>query len=360
MLLTRLRGQIQPLAQRFSAAAAPASLRGQVPLLARRFSAAAPEASGSPITIYHKVAAGFVTIGGMQYFLGHKDDYYDFRFITHKNPADLQEFYGTEEFMEIFCVLPFMVTMMMRFGEFDDEGTVHSYGFPGKMEVSMVFDEEEVDTTGDGEPDTVAYFNKRERFLDISAFIPGLVYWDMVQNFGYHRRSDGSCEVYHHGEYFRGFFPMRYFFWLHARYVIWATEKHVNSELFGAESDEGQEEEEAQRAIIPLFVFKRFVKDMTKEVQQAQLLASKKGDTEAEKKHDLTLQKLKEIAENDDHSTAVKMSGTGNKQKLQLEIDDKETAAAILEALRQTNVSGGSLRAKEALNALLTAPEVHA
>lgn len=358
MLLNRLRSQALPLAQRFSAAAPPASWRRQALPLVRRFSAeAAPESS--PITIYHKVAAGFVTIGGLQYFLGHKDDYYDFRFMTKKDPADLMEFYGTEEFMEIFCVLPFMVTMMMRFGEFDDEGTVHSYGFPGKMEVSMVFDEEEVDTTGDGEPDTVAYFNKRERFFDISALFPGLVYWDMVQNFGYHRRSDGSCEVYHHGEYFRGFFPMRFFFWVHARYVIWATEKHVNSELFGAESDEGQEAEEEQRAIIPLFVFKRFVHDMTEEVKKAQVHASKKGDTDAEKKHDETLKKLKEIADNDDHSTAVKMSGTGKKQKLQLEIEDKETAAAILEALRSTNVSAGSLRAKEALNTLLTHPEVH-
>merc|ERR1711860_399515 len=160
-------------------------------------------------------------------------------------------------------------------------------------EVSMIFDEEEIDTTGDGEPDTVAFFNKRERFLDHSAIIPSFVWWDMVQNFGYHRRSDGTCEVYHHGEYFRGPFPLHIFWLLHAKYVGWATEKFVNSGKFGAEDEEDQEEEEAQRRIVPLFVMKKFFNDLADEVRASQLLAETKGDGLADKNHEEIIEKLK-------------------------------------------------------------------
>jgi len=180
----------------------------------------------------------------------------------------------------------------------------------------------------------------------------------MVQNFGYHRRADGSCEVYHHGEYFRGFFPMRFFFYFHAWYVAWATEKHVNSELFGSESEEAQEEEEEQRRIIPLFVFKEFLKDMERDVSQA--MNHLQGNVEEVTKHEDLIKKLQELIEQDDHDTAVKMSGQGKGQKLQLVIEDKATAAAVKEALSKTNISQGNLKTKEALNTLLTHPEVHA
>ena len=62
---------------------------------------------------------------------GSAPDFYDYRFITDKDPDDLAGFYGSEAFMDIFCVVPFMGTLMMRGGTFDDEGTVHTTGFPG-------------------------------------------------------------------------------------------------------------------------------------------------------------------------------------------------------------------------------------
>ena len=52
-------------------------------------------------------------------------------------------FYGGENFMELFCIFPFVGELMMRGGEFDDEGTVHTMGIPGELQVSMVFSEEE-------------------------------------------------------------------------------------------------------------------------------------------------------------------------------------------------------------------------
>jgi hypothetical protein len=143
-----------------------------------------------------------------------------------------------------FCIFPFVVEFMMKNGEFAADAmpgydqTVNTFGFggPGGMEVSMAFDEGEIDTTGDGQADTVAYFNKRERFKDWAPFMPkymNVVFWDLTQNFGYHRKADGTCEVYHHGETFYGPFPIRLIFTCHAYYVAWATERYIQRPDFG-------------------------------------------------------------------------------------------------------------------------------
>ena len=125
----------------------------------------------------------------------------------------------TERF-QIFCVFPFVEHLMMRGSFFDDEGTVHTWGLPGTLLVSMEFDDREEEITGaDGNTETVvAHFNKRERFRNV---LFGYTLWDMVLNFGYDRRADGTCEVYHNGETFSGPFPIRLLFWLHGKYVIW-------------------------------------------------------------------------------------------------------------------------------------------
>ena len=57
----------------------------------------------------------------------------------------------------------------MRGSFFDDEGTVHTWGLPGTLLVSMEFDDREEEIAGaDGETETVvAHFNKRERFQNV-------------------------------------------------------------------------------------------------------------------------------------------------------------------------------------------------
>ena len=94
---------------------------------------------------------------GQTYF-GSTNNFYDHRFLTTANPDDLADFYGNEDFMEIFCVFPFMVDFMMRSGYFDDDGHVHTFGLPpfiSKMVVSMQFDERE-------ENDSIICFNKKD------------------------------------------------------------------------------------------------------------------------------------------------------------------------------------------------------
>lgn len=96
---------------------------------------------------------------------------------------------------------------MMRGAEFDEDGTIHARGLLGKsdLEVSIDFDEQQIDTTNDGEPDTVTWFNKRERFVDTSKVL-GFKLWEMTVNFGFHQLNDGTdtCEVYHNIEHFSG------------------------------------------------------------------------------------------------------------------------------------------------------------
>ena len=111
-----------------------------------------------------KVGTFGLTMGTAQLYLGSAQDFFDEKFVTYKNSEDLADLYGSEDLMEIFCVLPFMVNFMMRGAEFDEEGTMHAWGLlgPGELEISINFEEEEIDTTGDGQPDTLAWFNKKE------------------------------------------------------------------------------------------------------------------------------------------------------------------------------------------------------
>jgi len=162
---------------------------------------------------------------------------------------------------------------MMRGGYFDEDGVVHTTGLPGEMLVSMVFSdsEEEDDETDEDEPEgsvgrndmvgsngrppilpsntTGRWFNKRERFHDV--FL-GYTMWDMVTNFGFETLPDGRTMVYHHGEYFRGNIPpvsllVRLVFGVHARWVAWATEHHINHYAFQNDTDFDEQLEHESR-----------------------------------------------------------------------------------------------------------------
>ena len=139
--------------------------------------------------------------------------------------------------MELFCVLPFVGTLMMRGGEFDDEGTVHTTGFPGEMLVSMVFSDDENDN---GQTE---WFNKRERFKDV---FMGFKAWDMVSNFGFRTLPSGKLEVYHTGEYFESNIPIFggivfYVFKAHSVWLAWATAYHLKYHAFRSDTDEEEE-----------------------------------------------------------------------------------------------------------------------
>jgi hypothetical protein len=170
-----------------------------------------------------------------------------------------------------------MGTLMMRGGYFDEDGTVHTTGLPGEMLVSMVFsdsneatddDDDDVDDNDravktDGPADltrTGQWFNKRERFKDV--FL-GRTMWDMVTNFGFETLPDGRVLVYHHGEYFKGNIPpisllVRLVFGIHARWVAWATEHHLNHYAFKNNTEYDEKMEHDSRVDMPLFLLKNY------------------------------------------------------------------------------------------------------
>ena len=160
---------------------------------------------------------------------------------------------------------------MMRGGYFDEDGTVHTTGIPGEMLVSMVFsssEEDELDENVDspkGPPlasptRNGPWFNKRERFKDVFF---GYTMWDMVTNFGFETLSDGRLMVYHHGEYFKGNVPplsllVRLVFGIHARWVAWATDHHLNHYAFHNDTDFDEKMEHDSRVDMPLFLLRNY------------------------------------------------------------------------------------------------------
>jgi len=187
--------------------------------------------------------------------------FYDYRFIAKKDPDDIAGFYGGEELMELFCVLPIMTNIMLRGAVFDDVGNVTAVGAPGTMHIQMVFSDEY-----DDDAEQTAWFNKRERFQNT---LFGFTLWDMMINYGFTRLPDGRTEVYHQGESFKGYAPplsllMKLVFRIHARYVVWAAEHHINHYAFTSESEEQEIREEESRKFALMRLLKEYFVDDVK------------------------------------------------------------------------------------------------
>lgn len=295
-----------------------------------------------------------LALGAAQYYFGTAEDFFDESFVTRKKSEDLADFYGTEDFMEVFCVFPFMVNFMMRGAQFDDEGNIHAWGLlgPGELEITINFDEKEVDTNGDGEPDTLVWFNKKEHFHDRAPdFLGGFTLWEMTQNFGYHRKDDGTSVVYHHGDKFQGFFPVRFIFQLHAKYVIWATQKYINSDDFGTEDHEDQLEE--QRQNIPLHVFKSFLVGLTRDAER--IKRDPRTDETKKSQLEVTIQRLNTLSKSLDEDAVGEENGSNkiiprlrtlkshrsNVAHVHLMMDDAEAKDTIRTAVEQIGSSSG-------------------
>jgi hypothetical protein len=199
--------------------------------------------------------AGLTTLGGlgcghlvMQSYFGTATDFFEYSFETKQPPEKIVDFYSTEEFLQILGVFGFATNFVLAgvvwATDTDQKNTVWN-----AIEISFDITEREVVDPVTGK-NVVGFFNKRERFKN---FVPwtNILMWDQIQNYGFRRKKDGTIQVIHQGESFYGPWPVRLLVQLHARYVIWATEKHLNSELFGSEDLEAVEH---QRENIPVFV----------------------------------------------------------------------------------------------------------
>lgn len=165
-----------------------------------------------------------------------------------------------------------------------------------------------------------------------------------MQNYGFQRMPDGSLEVSHHGESFDGPIIVKWIVSLHAQYVIWATEKHINSPLFGTENLEAQEE---QRSNIPLHVAQLWLKDLQE--QQGAATQKRKLHSQPTMQQEQTQKALKRLARADTVIEVRRLPGGS----LKFQAEDPETQATIKAALKDIKTANGSDAAGDALNKLL-------
>jgi len=303
--------------------------------------------------VFNKVSAGFVAgaIAGMPMMSG--EDFFEHRFVTNKQPDDIVDFYSTEDFLQILGIFKIAIHFVLAGVEWDldKENTMKVHN---AMEISFELQEREEETE-DGET-VVAWFQKKERFKNFIPFTPFLM-WDQTQCYGYNRREDGTCEVFHRGENFYGPLPVRLLVQLHARYVIWATEKHINSPAFGSGDLEVQEH---QRSNVPMHVFQDFLKRL----QLAQQVAIESGklvagsDTE---KAERALAKIKQLRRTHTEACVEALRKSTIKRHVTMfEVPgDPHAQAAIDTALGSlSKTKEGKAAAAEALEGLMNHPDV--
>merc|ERR1711988_1289226 len=169
----------------------------------------------------------------------------------------------------------------------------------------------------------------------------------MGQNFGFNKRSDGTCEVYHHGEYFYGPWPVRLIFELHGRYLIWASEKHVNSPAFSSKSEAALEEKEAMRKNIPAHVFNEFISQLEADIKSTlggSSISAEKREQVEKVLVDIQKAKLKKHTTSIDVKHLKQHNSQNDTQMLQLIIDNKEVRDSVkagMDVLAKNEKSGG-------------------
>ena len=271
-------------------------------------------------------------------------DFFHHTFKTTKDPDAISDFYSTEDFLQILGIFPMAIHFVLAGVDWDTkrENTMDVWNC---MQIS--FDITEKEETIDGET-VVSFFNKRERFINYIPFTRILL-WDQVQDYGYRRLKDGTTEVVHHGESFYGPWPIRLMVQLHAMYVIWATEKHINSELFGTEDLEAQEH---QRSNIPLHAAKEWL--ATLQTQQQEAVKKAKLERRPTLRAEENLKALNRLQRMD---TVIQVEHKFD-GGLKVHVDDPAAKAAINAALRDIKKSQGSDAAAGALSSLLRNPAV--
>lgn len=286
----------------------------------------------------------------MQHYLGTSDDFFYSKFTTRKDPDDLSEFYQAEDLLKIIAVHPFFFNLFMNKVDPDTEMpkketallSLDETHFRVKllgMEVSFEILEQE--ETVDGETKLTS-FMRHERFIDWVPLLADLGYktllWDQTWTYGFNRLDDGTIEVYHHGEKFRGPWPIRLIVFFHQYYVAWACEKYINGDAFGTEDIDKQQEE---LACMPLHIFKEFIAKLRAEKQRSlrELHNEPMPDTKAIAETGETLRKLDEMSErNKSPISVVKRPGASGSVAgpvaLKVIAEDKATQEALASAMK--------------------------
>lgn len=301
-----------------------------------------------PIALAGAYAGNFL----LQHHFGSQDDFFDGRFITHKEPEHIAEFYQAEDLLKIIAIFPFIFEMVMNKVEPDVEPatedtallsldethfSVRLFG----LDVSFEIIEQERENA-DGEMETES-FMRHERFIDwvpiLADFGKKILLWDQTWVYGFKRLDDGSFEVYHHGERFDGPWPVRLVVFFHQYYVLWACKRYINGDAFGTEDIDRQQEEMAN---IPLHVWREFI---------AKLRTEKEKSLEAQRKD--PQQNRDAIAESE---ASLEMLRTlSQRQESTISVAKRPLARSVTKARRDDPVKliVGDTQTQEALQTAL-------
>lgn len=223
------------------------------------------------------------------------------------------------------------------------------------MEVAFQIETEE-------EGDDLLSFKRRERFIDWVPILDELgrkfLLWDQTWTYGFKKLENGAIEVYHEGEKFIGPWPIRMIVFFHQYYVLWACEKHINSEAFGNEDkmDEAQE----QMACIPIHVMKEIVGSARLNAQQSLKELMETNTSKDRPKIKRTTQRIRhldELAAKEPKSVSVVMrpkvqGSTGGEMGVKFVAKDEATQAAL------SSMMEGNGNDSDMLQKILTSPDL--
>lgn len=323
---------------------------------------------GMPLAVAGAGSMYFV----MQSYLGTSDDFFAGSFITKKDPEDIAEFYQAEDLLKIIAMHPFFFSLFMGKVDFDAESPTEDKSLLGGssethmrvkllgMEVSFEIIETEEEQE-DGEM-MVTKFLRHERFIDwvplladVGVKIP---LWDQTWKYGFDRRDDGTVEVYHHGESFKGPWFIRIIVFFHQRYVLWACERFINGDSFGTDDLDRQQE---QLACIPLSVFHDFVGKLKAE-QEKDLEAERKSPVRDEKviaQRESAIKKLETLGKSQESTISmakrdVLSSFAGSDaQSVKLVVGNAHTQDALADAMKDAK---GNRNVNAAMQELMGTP----
>jgi len=278
-------------------------------------------------------------------FQAETKDFFQASFKTTKDPDAIVDFYSTEDFLQILGVFSFATHAILAGVEWDAKEEMTNTVW-NTMRISFDITEKEENINGQ---DVVTYFNKRERFIQYIPFTKILL-WDQVQNYGYRVMPDGQIMVNHEGESFYGPWPVRMLVGLHARYVIWATEKHINSPLFGTEDLEAAEH---QRSNIPAYVAQQWL-DSLRQSQEDAIAKSKLAGKNSEHQ-EATLKSIKRLQR---RKTTIMVERTPGQpgvltDSVRVRMEDDDAQKAVRDVLRNVKEVEGSAASANLLSNLL-------
>jgi len=217
-----------------------------------------------------------------------------------------------------------------------------------ESEEEEVGDEDEDEDDGDEDEDEedeeetsiVEKFVKKERFRLLENWFTNRHLFDLTVEFGFRLKDDNeTVEVIHKGLHYSGLWPFYFVFLFHSMYFIWATERYINSPVFGNEDLE--EQSVRYRRNIPLTTVTEILFDLTEDIRQAREWA--KSHSKSTQEYDESLEDIKALLLKAGYSNVDAIEVNGKEIKLNFK-DDIKANSTLRRAMTVTQVGPAGAR----------------